>query len=382
MAGRDPLPGEPDPHEGTRDGDRYHSRLVRGQISSVNPDDGVATVDTIDVIGTREVTVPPLWFSATGRTSAWGRYMPMGDENVDVSYRNDDSAVITNYDMTATQDGRPGWNVLREFEEAGNVVGFANFRKLKRGEYDFKSSGDAYIHGSNQGTLTLAGGQAFMKLDKQQYRIESRAAEFHQTSETSETRFGTVFRKNVSTDLAETQINSGAFKEFLVDVNASLPSGTASPQSRAKLHFGDILDGTNAAENSQFGSPLRGRISIGDSSDLFEVFKLEIDQDGNVAWAQVPTSPGGALTTEIKVSDTTITINGAAGEFFMNLANTVDVKVAISDHLETLWMDLVNWVIAHTHGTGVGPSSPPVEAANFPQFDINIKSNRFMIPDN
>lgn len=378
MAGRDQIPGEYSPYEDVRNHERYHSRLVRGQIRSVNTDDGIATVDTIDVVGTRQITVPPLWFSATGRTSAWGRYMPMGDEVVDVAYRNDDTAVINNYDATATQDRSAGWSFLRTLKEAGNVPGIAVFRNLKRGEWDFKSSGDAYIHGSNQGTLTLAGGQAFIKLDKLNYRMESRSSEFHQNSETAETRFGTVFRKALPTDLAESPVSSGVFKEFLVDVNFPLPTGTPSVQSRAKLHFGDILDNTTLTPVlGKFGAPLRARISLGNTADLLEVFKLEIDALGNVDWVQ--SQP--ATQTSIITDQTTVTLNGLLGRLFIELAGTTTVKVAIADHLQTLYTNLFNWLATHTHPTGVGPSGPPVQAASIPPYDVKINSGKLNIPD-
>jgi len=176
--GRDLLPGENDAYGGLRSGQQYHNRLVRAQLSSPDSEQGIVRANTIEVLGTRTVTVPPLWFSGTGRKSCWGRYMPQGGEIVNIAYRNDDSAVIAGYDMTATKDGSAGWSELRRFQKEG-VVGYANFQALKPGEFDFKSSGDAYIFGSQGGTLLLAGGQAFIKLNKKDYRIESKASECH-----------------------------------------------------------------------------------------------------------------------------------------------------------------------------------------------------------
>lgn len=259
MAGRDQLPGEGDPFNGLRDHARYHSRIVRGQLQSVVPENGTAQVATLEIIGVREITIPPLWFSASGRKSAWGRFMPLGNEHVHVGYRNDDTPVVLGYDMKKSGLGE-GYDDLRKLNES-RTVGYASFRKLKLGEFDFKSSGDAYIHGSNQGTLYLSGGQAFIRLDKQSYKIDSKASTYSQLAETSNIKFGTVFRKLLPTDVTESPVSMGIFKEFLVDVNLAV-AGVASPRSKAKLHFGDIVDLTNALELSiETGVPVRGRIS-------------------------------------------------------------------------------------------------------------------------
>jgi hypothetical protein len=60
------------------------------------------------------------------------------------------------------------------------------------------------------------------------------------------------------------------------------------PQSKAKIHFGDILmKVTNTPEMStKTGAPLRGRIILGDAANALPVFTLEIDQLGNVVWDQ------------------------------------------------------------------------------------------------
>lgn len=386
MAGRDPIPGEDTSgHDDLRDHARYFSRIVRGKLTSPSPGIGKVQVNTLEIFGTRDVTVPVLWFSGNGGKSAWGRYMPFGNEDVHVAYRNDDTAVVLGYN--ANNPGETpdeGYAYLRQLQKDG-VAGYSVFRELKSGEFDFKSSGDAYIHGSNQGTLYLSGGQAFIKLDKQAYRLESKASEFHYSSETAEIRFGTAFRKEnpVSND-PETPVSSGSYKEFLVDVNFPLPSGTAGVQSRAKLHMGDVLDG-NEPEDGPFGSPLRFRLSLGDGFDTKEVFSCLIDNSGNVEVKQVEPAAGQDNTLSWQVGDTTFTINGAAGEFFLEQNGVAQVAVTIAEHLEQLWGQMVQAATtfdAHTHGTGVGPSGPATPPSNYPAWDGNINSTKVLIPDN
>lgn len=386
MAGRDLSPGEDTSgYDDLRDHVRYFSRIVRGKLTSLQPDIGKCQVNTLEIFGTRDVTVPVLWFSGRGGNSAWGRYMPFGNEDVHIGYRNDDTAVVLGYNANNPgEQNDEGYAFLRQLQKDG-AAGYAVFRELKPGEFDFKSSGDAYIHGSNQGTLYLSGGQAFIKLDKQAYRLESKASEYHYNSETAEIRFGTAFRKNLPTDQAETPVSSGSYKEFLVDVNFPLPSGTPSLQSRAKLHMGDILDSTNAVEDSPFGNPLRFRLSLGDGFDVNEVFSCLIDNAGNVEIIQKEPLVGQDNILTWYIGDTTLTINGAGGEFTIEQNGAAQVAVTIAEHLEALWGQMVQAATAfdaHTHPTGVGPSGPAAPPSNYPAWDSNINSAKVTIPDN
>lgn len=383
MAGRDPLPGENETgHSDLRDGVRYHSRIVRGQLASPYPVEGRAQVNTTEVYSSRDVTVPVLWFTQQGRRTAWGRYMPVGGERVHVMYRNDDTAVVVGYDATANQDpDKVGWPIFKRFQDEGRSA-FAVFRELKPGEFDFKSSGDAYIHGSSGGTLLLSGGQAFLKLDKQSYRQTARASEYHFTSETSEFRVGTVFRKELPTDATESPLAQGIYKEFLVDLNQALPSGTAAPQSKARIHFGDIIETpANIPELGPKGIPLRARISLGDAGNALEIFKIEIDQMGNVVWEQ---ANNPAATTDLTIGNMKVAIDGALGKFHITLTGTPTVSVAIANHLQVLWTQLVSKLTAfdeHVHPTGVGPSGPPAPKIAAPAWDNKINSTKVNIPD-
>jgi hypothetical protein len=363
MGGRDLNPGEElDPYFGLRD-NNYFNRLVRGQIGSVDNINGKVQVDFVEIIGTRPHTVPTLWFSATSRTSAWGRYMPMGGEIVHVGQRNDGTSVIVNYDATATKDGSPGWEEIATAQQEGKTPGFQTWRELKRGEYDFKSSGDAYIHGSNAGVLSLYGGQAYIKLEKEAYRLSSKAATYRYIAGACQIKFGAVYRKETIASSDETPVQPGTFQEFLVDINQILPTGTSSPQSKAKLHFGDILQATtNVPEiSTDTGAPLRGRITIGDALNAAQVFKLEIDQLGNVVWNQGATGTLGLkmragmfnleATLDARFNGTTITL-GKVG---------ASEPLVCGNLLINALTQLINTVfIANTAAWGIGNLGAPV----------------------
>jgi len=357
MAGRDPYPGENESgHSDLRDHARYFSRIVRGKLTSVDNSIGKCQVNTLEIYGTRDVTIPPLWFSGQGRKTAWGRYMPFGNEDVHVAYRNDDTAVILGYDIkNSGEQPDEGYAFLKQLADEGKA-GYAVFRELKPGEFDYKSSGDAYIHGSDQGTLYLAGGQAFIKLDKQSYRLESKAAEYHYSSESAQMRFGTVFRKENVTDQSETPTSSGLYKEYLVDVNFPSPAGTPGIQSRAKLHMGDILDSTNTPEDGPSGNPLRFRLSLGDGSDSTEIFSLLIDNSGNVHWVQSETGESGFNLSALNITLT----NGTDGNIKFG-SDSADENIVLGKILKQALTDFVNDVfISNASAFAVGNMGAPV----------------------
>jgi hypothetical protein len=319
--GRDYIPGEKDQYLDLRDHRRYLSRIIRGQISDVRADVGRVQVKGVIPAIDRPITIKPLWFSASPSDpqdeaskpyTAWGRYMPIGNEMVEIAYRNDDTPVIIGYDITATEnEERAGYNKLTEARDNGSIA-YSSFRDLKPGEFDFKSAGNAYIFGSKFGTLFLAGSQAFIRLVGQDYRIESKASEYNFKSDSTQFRIGTVFRKALPTDQKEnpvTKLDGGTYKEFLVDIADSNASGIALSPSKIKLHFGDILDDTTLEpEISESSKNLRARIIVG-SDTLQESFKLEIDESGNIIWNQNTTT----ATDGLKLRASPILFNATSG---------------------------------------------------------------------
>lgn len=392
---RDKLPGETDPFEGTRNAPQYLSRIVRGQFTSPDTTNGRTQVQTNEVFSVRDATIPVLWMSNKGVRSAWGRYMPFGGENVHIAYRNDSTPVVVGYDANAPgeQGIQEGWPFLNSLHE-DQAAGYSSFKVLKPGEYDFKSSGDAYIHGTSDGTLFLAGGQSFIRLRKQSYTIESKASAYKYNSETTTYRLGTVFREETENE-PEVPINSGSLKEFLVDVNVPVPNvGTPSSQSVGKLHIGNIVDDSNTEEDSPFGAPLRYRLSLGDSTYENEVFSMLIDSNGDIEIKQLKPVSEDDNTLSWQVGDTTLTVNGSAGEFFVEQNGVATVSVAIADHLEQLWSQLksgLDTFETHSHPAGslvapngavTGTTAPSTTTISAPSWDSNINSNKFIIPDN
>ena len=67
----------------------------------------------------------------------------------------------------------------------------------------------------------------------------------------------------------------------------------------------------------------------------------------------------------------------------LRIGGVADVSAAIAETLKTFLDTTVkNWLVAHTHPTGVGPSGPPAEAGTYPTYDDNIASNNLKLKDN
>lgn len=61
---------------------------------------------------------------------------------------------------------------------------------------------------------------------------------------------------------------------------------------------------------------------------------------------------------------------------------SADVSMTIAETLEAFWTNTVKvWLEAHTHGTGVGPSSPPLNVPA-PTWDAQIASDKVKLKDN
>ncbi|MCG8433497.1 MAG: hypothetical protein MJA83_05655 [Gammaproteobacteria bacterium] len=65
------------------------------------------------------------------------------------------------------------------------------------------------------------------------------------------------------------------------------------------------------------------------------------------------------------------------------IGDIADMAVAVAEPLKTyLDTDVKNWATTHTHGTGVGPSGPPIEAAMYPVYDDDITSDHVKLKGN
>ena len=81
----------------------------------------------------------------------------------------------------------------------------------------------------------------------------------------------------------------------------------------------------------------------------------------------------GANTLEAKLKDDTAELKIGDGA----------VGAMIAQNWETFFDgDFKTWLTTHTHGTGVGPSGPPLEAVNYPAYSgAGSTSTKLTFPD-
>lgn len=91
----------------------------------------------------------------------------------------------------------------------------------------------------------------------------------------------------------------------------------------------------------------------------------------------------GKLEIKLDSGANTILVEGKDAAAVLTLGNGA-VKVAVADHLETLYTGLkgkLDASDAHVHPTGVGPSGPPNPPIVADPWDSNINSDKITLPD-
>lgn len=270
-----------------------HNRTIRAQITSVDADNGfvLLTYESLPA-GGKYATVPPLWMSFPSGDiggPAWGRYMPQISDMVKVSFDYNDEPRLVGYDVIAAKknvaDGYTGWPQLKEqnanaqSSDDNSRAKFGQFNPLAPGEYDFMSSGGAYIYGNTYGRLYMAGGAVSISLIKNDLRLQSRAQLWSHIADDSEFKFGQVRRrKSDGTEAIVSGDQDGQLKEMSAKIYKSTDSGK---QDVAHMVMGNVLDdsGTQiSTPNAQ--SAVRHMLQIFNANAELRLRHF-FDQDGN-----------------------------------------------------------------------------------------------------
>lgn len=341
LYGRRDVPGEP----GIRDIVDQRSvlnRTIRAQVVDSDPTNGYAIL-TYESLpgGGRYATTAPLWMSfpeaASGSGPAWGRYMPQQGDLVRVAFDYDDSPYIVGYDIAANKDGvgdgNSGWPQLNDQYEsaAGNPdvkperAKFAQFTPLNQGEYDFMSSGGAYIYGNNRGRLYLAGGAVSVSMIKNDLRMDGRAQLWTHLADDCEFRFGQVRRLD-PVDQTEKSLDQlglvndpdGLFKEFSVNVQNSAVPG--APIGVSSLKIGNVVDDLGMSTLND-GSGIDSRFNYVAYNDLgIKSLSMSIDKLGN--WEMLAPLAAVGVNFDFSLSDWTTS--------FANITHTASITYTIS----------------------------------------------------
>lgn len=271
------------------------NRTIRAQVRTVDADNGFVTLIYENMPGGGKfTTIQPLWMSfpdAKIGNPAWGRFIPQESDLVRISFDYDDRPVIVGHDISAQKagvaDGLTGWPAINEEYKKAKDKGangpadkakFAQFVPIKPGEYDFMSSGGAYIYGNNRGRLYLAGGNVSITLIKNDLRISQRSQLLSHTAESSELRFGQVRRNDTSSQLDKkvSSDSNGAFREFSVVLRKTIDEKTSQDLSTFKI-------GNVVADNGDVIGPDNPYRFLYQSFDTTgaESLKMSVDTLGN-----------------------------------------------------------------------------------------------------
>lgn len=274
----------------------YNSRTYIGQVASVDTKTGVMQIRIGSAGKLVSALVPLVGLSANGATSSWIRYMPRPNDFVKVAFGPDNRPQCVGMtawgheEDTLTDDARRntshghfigGYARLRNLADKG-VPGLRDFAELHYGEWDMRSSGNAYLKGNRQGTLLLAGGQAQFELVKNTYEINAQAGRF--TIEDGGTYMYLGDTKRALTTGPATH-TTPAGKALEIDVKAQLtPAPAETYQTYYRSRIGDVRDSSGLYEVGPHGAPLRVKqvAYSGAPATEIEQYQFTVDALGNV----------------------------------------------------------------------------------------------------
>ena len=263
---------------GLQDETQYHNRINVGQIVGVRPDDGIIQV-RLTTGALHKMPIPVYGFSMpindqdnqqlrAGTRASWVRYMPQVGDFVKVGFGPDNRPEViaaATWGDLPSERGPPGQlGGYAQYSRARDrgVPGMETFYTLFPGEWDLRSSGNAYIRGGQFGTLFLAGGGVTLSLQKEQEELNARAGLTKVDSTGAELRFGDV-KRQTGTDFQETVV-PGSGKEWLLQLSQQLAPAPALPNQFFTENAGDIRDSQGVIELSSAGNPLRLREQVFD----------------------------------------------------------------------------------------------------------------------
>jgi len=265
-------PGEVvDARGGTQVERQFNNRIYLGKIRSVDEDNGVVSVDVFGVGQHNQILIPLHAISIHKTRSSWIRYMPQSGDYVKVGFGPDNHPEILTYALYGDDptdgrtDGNPGsyaprvsgYKQIRRLKErsdagekpGGVPLGLRDFIPLRQGEWDLRSSGGAYIHGSQFGVVTLSAGQNVIKVDKPNEEVSAETQLF-KLDAGNETfiRLGDIKRKLTPADTGETTVSASisgivSTREYHLKVSQVVdPTGVTPPLTVYEEKMGDIRD--------------------------------------------------------------------------------------------------------------------------------------------
>lgn len=370
---------------GLQDERQYHNRVYVGQITGVREDDGIITV-RLTSGAIHKMPIPVYGFSPAvldgdgntlrpGTQASWIRYMPQAGDYVKVAFGPDNRpeaiAAATWGDLPSErgpQGQLGGYAQISRARDRG-VAGLETFYRLREGEWDMRSKGNAYIFGGRFGTLLLAGGGVQMRLQKEQEELNIRAGLTTLDSTGASFKLGDV-KRQLPAQFQPTTVPGSAKELDLVVSQQASPSPTP-PNAFYRLQAGDIRDGAGVIETG-VSAPLRLRETVLDGlAQTGQPVPLvrEVDAAGNITEVQaegatVNSVTGSSVAEYSRTNYLSMTFEAATSVTLSSAR--VNLGSANAAQQVPRGNDLVAQIQALTVSTSLGPSGTPINAAAFP----------------
>lgn len=330
---RHPSPGDKPIRYQLQSEQQVHNRVHIGQIVAVDTATGTCKVAVHGTPQEFTAVIPTQAISlnqANGFKSSWQRYMPSRYSYVKIGYGLDNRPQLlgmATWGHAGATNGPyiAGYAQAQERANRG-ADGLSDFVQLREGEWDMRSSGNAYLHGSDKGRLLLAGGAVRAELRKEEDEFDLRSGLTRISNGAGSTiRLGTIKRALGPSALTETEI-TGSTNEYSVRVE----TGTALSVPMYEARIGDVRNFFGVPELGL--APLRARYSYYDPTGALTAFEATVDQLGNITGTH-----GSAAVSGLSLSGLTSQLNtdylGTTINSLIATNVTADVRVALGTEL-------------------------------------------------
>ena len=301
-------------------------RLFTAQVQGVRTREGILVVRPIGAVENEEVTIP-MFLSVARGASSWARYMPQKFDHVVIGFDNLNKAYLVGM---APRPLGPGYEQFAQLQEEP-ALGWRQFQQLSEGEWDLRSSGGVYVHGSANGTLTMASGLTSAILDKRNEEVRLQGT-LRTTSQLTRSCIGSVMRKKTSDDARTSAVGSAPTlqpKEWYTRVETSFPSssvdtaaGVLFEQTAGNVYPQSVVaegDETSAAMTSSQSQPLRLYQTIYEAGgDVAR--SVSVDAQGNTAvryganaTSLILAGLNGAAVLDVEADIQSLSVSAGAG---------------------------------------------------------------------
>lgn len=320
----------------TRNSHFQYGRICVGQIQSINTRTGIATVLIPFLAEVKKCHIKMDAFYANNFNSSWIRAMPQTNSMVLVFFDHNNHAYIIGSSMIFNDNDQQVdhpinkmYYALTRSKENGDNENLRNndWRVLKEGEIDGRSSGGCYYHLSAEGVYSMYSGKTFFKLIRDRNEAKFDADLLRSESSFSTVRFGDVKRKaNASESFDSSVVDDSVLNhEFSYRLRGRAPTEAAAPRIFS-FRSGNVYNWNNKTiTSSSRNSPVRLKIESyrGTDPTTPPTFDLEVDASGNVS---LNTDPAGTLLS-INTGEVDIT---SSLDFSINSTGQIQVTTAQS----------------------------------------------------